>query len=252
MFSWEKEGIRFMQDASEYGSYYRRLAELLRPYLTKQSRICDAGCGLGFLSLELAPFVREVVAVDADRRALEVLEENCRKKKEKKIRILQGDMMQLNEGEIFDSMIFCFFGSMDEILSIAERHCRGTVFVFKKNYDRHRFSVGNHAFLHDGFEMAKARLNELSIPFEKQTLELEFGQPFRKVEAARRFYEIYSQDAEKAVITDEFLRKKLVRTEQEEFPYYLPHQRRVGFLKLDAGEIRRSAVRKAGSLERID
>lgn len=237
MFNWEKDGIRFMKDASEVTSYNRKLAKEIRSYVTKESRICDAGCGLGYLSIELAPFVKEVVSVERDPNALAVLEEVSQKKNIQTIRPLCGDAMQLSKEECFDAMVFCFFGNTDEILEIAKKHCRGTVIAIKKNYSRHRFSVGNHAFLHDGYEKAQARLLELGIPFEGKELELEFGQPFRSFEDARVFYEIYSQDRQKEVITDEFLKEKLVETGDETFPYYMPHRRKLGMVVFQAEDI---------------
>lgn len=242
MFNWEKDGIRFMKDASEHTSYYQRLAERIRPYVTKESRICDTGCGLGYLSLELAPFAKEVVSIDADARALSVLEEKCQEQSIQNIQTLCGDAKKLDEAEHFDCMIFCFFGNMDEILEIAKKHCRETVIVIKKNYTKHRFSVGSYAFLHDGYKEAGLYLAELGIPFEGTELELEFGQPFRSVEDARLFYEIYSQDSEKEAITDEFLRKQLIQTEEGAFRYYMPHRRRLGFMKLDAEDIRKRGM----------
>ena len=64
-----------------------------------------------------------------------------------------------------------------------------------------------------------------------QELELEMGQPFCSWESARRFFEIYSRDEDKSVITDDFLRSKLVETGREDFPLYLPQKRSVGYLK---------------------
>lgn len=115
---WVEDMIRFMRDASEYGTYNQELANLLAPELTRDMHICDAGCGLGYLSLAL-----------------------------------------------------------------------------------------------------------------------EFGQPFRSLADARRFYEIYSKDADKSLITDEFLLNKLESTGQTMFPYYMPHLRSLAILKFRAGDI---------------
>ncbi len=40
-------------------------------------------------------------------------------------------------------MVFCFFGSMEEILATAARCCRGTVLAVVRNDESHRFS-GKH------------------------------------------------------------------------------------------------------------
>jgi hypothetical protein len=41
----------------------------------------------------------------------------------------------------YDAMVFCFFGSMDEILSAAKAQCRGRVIAVKRDQTAHRFTV---------------------------------------------------------------------------------------------------------------
>ena len=127
-------------------------------------------------------------------------------------------------------MVFSFFGRMEEIAAIARAQCRGTVFVFKKNYTTHRFSVERHPLGHEGFRAGAEWLTDRGVPFVSAELELEMGQPLRSMAAARRFFELYSRDADKSLITDAFLREKLVPTGQAEYPWYLPHTRSVGCL----------------------
>ena len=52
---WHEDMIRFMTDASEYGDYYRQLTEKMLPWLSADMHICDAGSGLGYLSLAWPP-----------------------------------------------------------------------------------------------------------------------------------------------------------------------------------------------------
>ena len=75
MFRWTDDMIRYMADAGRQTDFHRRLTAELLPYLSPQDRVCDAGCGLGFLSLALAPHVRHVMAADCDAQALSVLKE---------------------------------------------------------------------------------------------------------------------------------------------------------------------------------
>ena len=67
-------------------------------------------------------------------------------------------------------------------------------------------------------------------------MSLEFGQPFRSFEDARRFFETYSKDADKTVITDEFLMERLMPGEGD-FPYYMPHRRKVAILTFESKDI---------------
>ena len=77
MFQWNEEMVRFMRTASEYGDYHRRLVQRMRPALHSADHICDAGCGLGYLSLALAPYVRRVTAADRSEASLDDLRQNC-------------------------------------------------------------------------------------------------------------------------------------------------------------------------------
>lgn len=237
MYQWAEDMIRFMRDASEYGDYNQKLAEMMRPWLTKDSHICDAGCGLGYLALALAPYAGKVTAMDKNADALRVLRKNCESRKISNVTIQCGDISEWLPEQPFDSMAFCFFGNIDEILTIAGQRCRGTVFAIKKNYAEHRFSVGSHRGGNDSYANAIRRLQELKIPHEGTAMELEFGQPFRSFEDARCFFETYSCDNDPALITDAFLREKLRETGEPDFPYYLPHRRKVGWLKFEMADV---------------
>ena len=234
MYRWEPDMIRYMRDASENSSYNRELVAEMLPWLNQEMRVCDAGCGLGYLSMELAPHVEHVTAVDINADALQDL----REKAISNVTVRCGDIGALQPARPYDAMVFCFFGGIEEILRIAREQCGGSVFVISRNYTTHRFSVGDYPTGSYGFSRAKMVLSEQGIPFEEKILQLEFGQPFRSLEDARRFFELYSRDENKQLITDEFLKEKLVQ-QPGEFPWYLPHLRNIGFLRFDAQEISR-------------
>lgn len=234
MFQWNEEMVRFMRDASEYSDYHRRLVQWMLPDLHPGDHICDAGCGLGYLSLALSPYVRRVTAADRSREALSVLRENCTRRAVQNIDIRPGDIRADSPDTAYDAMVFCFFGTIEEVAAIARGQCRGTVFVFKKHYATHRFSVGSHPTGHESFRAAAEWLAERGVPFEAAELELEMGQPLRSTEEARRFFRLYSRDEDKSVITDEFLRGRLIETGRTDFPLYLPHKRSVGCLKFSS------------------
>ena len=238
---WYEDMVRFMRDASEYGTYNQELADMLAPYLTKEMHICDAGCGLGYLSLALAPYAGRVTAVEKNPDALAVLEENCRNLGIANIEPRCGVIQEVLPERKYDAMVFCFFGRIQEILEIAGRQCSGTVFIITRTYTTHRFSVGSHPNGSRGYWGTREALTGLGVPFEERIFDLEFGQPFRSLEDARRFFEIYSLDEDKSAIDDEFLRSKVVDTGRADFPLYMPHLRNLAILKFDATDIELSA-----------
>lgn len=233
---WEKDMVRFMRDASEYSTYNQELVKQISPYLNKNMHVCDAGCGLGYLSLALAPHVASVTGVERHPDASAVLAENSRRLGLDNVIPRCGPIETTLPETPYDAMVFCFFGGIDEILTISRAQCRGRVIIITRNYTNHRFSVGEHKTGSYGRRTSHEALEKLGIPFEETTLSLEFGQPFRSFEDARRFYETYSKDADKAVITDEFLMDKLVAGEGD-FPYYMPHRRELAILTFESKDI---------------
>ena len=234
---WQKDMIRFMTDASEYGDYYRQLTEKMLPWLSADTHICDAGSGLGYLSLALAPHLRQVTAVERHPDAAAVLTSNCRSRSIGNVTSRCGSIDEVLPSEKYDAMVFCFFGGIRQTLELAKQQCRGEVFVFTRNYQNHRFSAGSLPTGWDGYPQFRTLLEEMGIPFHLETIAPEFGQPFRNLEEARRFYELYSKDQDRSLLTESFLRDKLMETGREDFPLYAPHQRHIAFFHFSVKDI---------------
>ena len=231
MFQWNAEKVRFMEDAAAWGDFHARLAAELAPYLPRNGHVCDAGCGTGHLALALSPYVKRVTAVDVSEQALALLAENCQKRGITNIDIRCGDIAQLPPETPYDAMVFCFFGHMEEILTISAAQCRGTVLAVMRNDGCHRFSAARPAIRHGGYPRGREELTARGIPFHAAERELPMGQPFRTVADARRFFELYQSPDDTTPVTDDFLRQRLTATGREDFPLYLPQTRRFGLLR---------------------
>ncbi|MCI6836641.1 MAG: methyltransferase domain-containing protein [Clostridiales bacterium] len=236
-FAWTPERVRFMANADAHTDYYQKLARWLAPWLPKNGHVCDAGCGLGSLSLALLPYVQEVTAVDRSPLALAELRAKKQENNRNTLEILQGDIASLPPRIPYDAMVFCFFGAMSEILPIAKAQCRGQLFILKKNYLTHRFSAGNIPIEGDRFDRSKALLAKLGIPFEAEEQSLELGQPLASLEEARQFFTLYSRDKASSVFTDAYLKSRLVPGHIPDFPWYLPQEKKVGLIRLHTRDI---------------
>lgn len=230
LLDWNPDMIRFMMDASERTEYYRVLTDLLRPWLQPDMALCDAGCGLGYLSLALAPYVREITAVDINPRPLEVLQTLAEERGVRNIRVLCGDVAKLTPENPYDAMVFCLYGSMEKVLQVTAAQTAGRVFAFKRNYRTHRFSAGEYPLEQEYLSGAELQLREAGISYSLQNVSPEFGQPFRCFEDVRRFYRLYARDRDENCFTDEFLRSRIRETGDPEFPFYLPQTRAMGLL----------------------
>ena len=120
MFEWTEERVSFMADACERTDFHEKLAALLAPYLKRTDSVCDAGCGLGYLSLALSPLVGHVTAAERDDRALDVLRRQLARRHIRNVTPLCTDVLAYTPSEPFDAMVFCFFGSMEEIVAAAD------------------------------------------------------------------------------------------------------------------------------------
>lgn len=233
---WDEDTIRWMKDASEAASYNRELAAYIGRQLPAGSHVCDAGCGLGYLSLELSRYAARVTAVDISQDALEVLRENCAARGISNVSLRCGDIEQLEPETPYDAMAFCLFGGGDDALRIAAAQCRGDVFMVLRNYSSHRFSVNQHRMEYTVCRNVRDLLERLHVPYQYEERALDLGQPFRSMEDARRFFIRYSRDDERA-ISDAFLLSRVQPTGKNDFPYYMPHKREVGILRLRAADI---------------
>lgn len=239
MFRWMDDMIRFMADAAGRTDFHQRLAAELLPWLHPDDAVCDAGCGLGYLSLALAPHVRHITAVEREQRALAVLERELAARHIENVTPLCADVFTHRPEKPYDAMVLCFFGSMDEILAVAKTQCRGRVIAVKRDQTDHRFTVTKQPLggIH-GVDAACRRLEELGIPYELKRTAFRFDQPFRSWEDARRFFEMYRRRDDASLITDELLRQRLEATGDGEFPWRLPSARPAGIITFDALKIR--------------
>lgn len=228
MFKWTQESIAYMDDACRRTDFHRKLTAELQPYLRETDCVCDAGCGLGYLSLSLAPYVGAVTAVEWDSQALAVLEREVKAQGIANVTAVQGDVLAYRPEKPYDAMVFCFFGSIEEILAAAARCCRGTVLAVVRNDARHRFSGKSRGPGRHSYETACRILTEKGISFTTRTASFAFDQPFRSLEAARRFFELYGGS--------EDWRARLVETGDPEFPWRLRSRRDFGLIVFQMGD----------------
>ena len=233
MLVWTPDTVRFQRDAAQYGSYHQTLAKHLAAHLPPDAHICDAGCGLGYLSRALAPFCKRVTAIDSSAMALAVLRENT----PKNVEIREGDIFTLSPDAQYDAMVFSFFGTMDETLLLARKHCRGKVILVKRGWTQHRFSLAPAPVQRYTSSETEQYLRVRGIPFAHETLLLDMGQPFRSKEDAVRFFSAYGQAGESSVISFENIASRLQKTDNSVFPYYLPQEKPLGIFSFDAADI---------------
>lgn len=188
MFQWNEGMVAYMDRAARHTRYYQTLAEQIGTRLGKNDRICDAGCGLGYLSLALAEYVGTVEAVDVSEEALDILRSNCAERFN--IRPIHADIHTW-ETAPYDAMVFCYFGRMEQIIEIARRLCKGRLYIIKGRSSRHLFSKDGECTWRETADMAAEWMQAQGIAYEETQLDLELGQPFLSRADAERFATLY-------------------------------------------------------------
>lgn len=230
IFSWNEERIRLYLDASRYTNFHQKLSTYIIPYLQKQDKVFDFGCGLGQLDIVLSPYVKTIKGFDASDIAIEAFQKSVEENSLSNITSFCQETQAVQE--TCDVGIMSFFGmSWGEI----ERHfnlCQRsliTIFnwendstLYPVNYRRTRKLTGNSLL---------NLVEEQSVDFEKHVIDLEFGQPFHTYADAEGFIRDFAPAIPDAECTA-FLEENLQSSSSEEFEYYLPNKKKIGIFVL--------------------
>ena len=229
MFVWTEESAAFWADSAAYTKAYDRLAEKTAACLAPGSTLFEGGCGLGHLSAALARQGFAVTAMDLSPLPLGHIRP-C-----PGLTVRQGDAFALPGDELYDGGVFCFFGSVPEVLRWAKGHCRDRLILFKKNWAAHRFTRDPGAIRKFTYPLTCAELREQGVPYETEVFDLDMGQPFRSLPDAVRFFRLYDPAS---AMTEADILPRLKATEDPAFPYYLPAVRPVGMICIRADDLR--------------
>ena len=100
--------------------------------------------------------------------------------------------------------------------------------VVVRNDESHRFSGKHREPGRHSYETACRMLAAKGMCFTARTEAFDFDQPFRSLEDARRFFELYGGN--------EDWRSRLVETGDPEFPWQLPSRREFGLITFQMGD----------------
>ncbi|MBR0416211.1 MAG: hypothetical protein IJI56_00175, partial [Firmicutes bacterium] len=166
-----------------------------------------------------------------------VLKQNCEKYHIENVDIVCKDINDLVTEKPFDAMLFCMYGEFPEDLQIAKRLCSGKILIVTRNQLNHSFSPGGGKHAKPNYAEAVAFCKENDIPFISKETEIEFGQPIRSIEDACLFFKTYLRDGDEDLLTEDFVKSRLVENDDDIFPWYIPKKRPLGFLIIDTKDI---------------
>lgn len=230
---WQDDMVAFMTKASLYGNYNSSLADIISKYLDKNDTICDAGCGLGFLSFELTKKGFDITAVDSNEKAISVLNENSNGLAN--INAICTDLFSYETDEKFSAMIFNYFGNIEEIITLSKKLCKNKIIIVKRSDKKSGFSLDQNES-RNSFSKISEYLDKEKIRYTKEEAEIEFGQPFENTDEAVKFFELYKNpDSPKA--TKEDVLSLLIKTDDEKYPLYYPHKKQITVAVIDVKDL---------------
>lgn len=229
MYRWNPEMVYYMNQASKDTEYYKELAEHIAPYLTKDSIICDVGCGIGGLAIELSRFCKKVYAVDISDQVIESLKDRLAEEGISNVEAICTDVFDWRPEEQADAAVYCMFGTVDEINRIGRHLEVSQQFIVRRLVKDHQFKIKEGKQHRNSAPEMMEELREKHFVFEYEEMTLSLDQPFKNFEEAVKFFELYNRTKEK--ISDEEIKSRLVRQDNEEYPYLLPSKKRMGIIR---------------------
>lgn len=233
IYQWDSEMIKFMNQAAEETEYYKELVAHILPYISKDSILCDVGCGLGYLATELAKYCKKVYAVDISEEVIEILKERIEKEQITNVEALCRDVFTWNPKEQIDATVYCMFGSVEEIEQIGKHLNVSQQFIVRRLVKEHKFKIKEkNSWKHR--HSAMGMLEDLEqhgwmCKYEEMTASLD--QPFKSLEEAVRFFEVYNKTEEK--VTLEEVKERLIKQENKKYPYVFPAKKRMGLIQFN-------------------
>lgn len=233
MYLWDSKMIYFMNQAAEKTEYYKELASCIAPHITKDSVLCDVGCGLGYLAIELSKYCKKVYAVDISGEVIEELRKKLKKEGIANVEALTTDVFTWKPEEDIDATIYCMFGSLEEIDQIGRQLHVKQQFIVRRLSRQHKFKIKEkeqRAHRHSAQAMAE-ELDQKGIRYEYCELTACLDQPFRNLEEAVTFFEIYNKTPERVTLDE--VKERVVKNDDEEYPYLFPAEKRMGLIQIN-------------------
>ena len=232
MFKWTDKSIDLWIRAEKYTDHYVELSNRLKEFINKDQYIYDIGCGLGFVDLELSPYVKKIKSFDIEQRVLNVLYKNAKDRNINNIEVCNTDWTKEADNSC-DTLMACSFGNIVECLDDFLRISKDQVILVKRHKPKEskKYVKGVRAF---SAEASEAYLKDKNIKYEKYVFESEFGQPLKSYEEAVWFTEFHGMN--RNIPVEDFLRDNLIKKDSSEYKYYLPNKKEMVIFVIKADQ----------------
>ncbi|HHU22021.1 MAG TPA: methyltransferase [Clostridiales bacterium] len=213
-FTWSEKTINWYAAAVAFTGFGQKLADVLTNFLPKNETVCDMGCGIGYLALELASRGYRVTAIDKDTRAIGWLRNELQRRGISLLEVVERDWLSLRDRPLWDNIVMVSAGRRSDKDLFFRSLCRKRLIIIDRtNLDSHVRSDGGTSVW--CLNLPTERGEHLTLTFS-----LEFGQPLKSVEDARDYISTFG-----GAETLEDTLSTLINTGNADYPFYLPYRK---------------------------
>ena len=143
LYSWDEKSMAWYINAVNYESFHSVAAEMILERLPENPTVCDIGCGVGALTMHLAPKCKNVFAMDLNSKPLFYLEEEMARRGHTNVDVVCGDFDDTGAPkEKYDAAIFCLAGGVPNFLGRGLMWAKKVFFIENATDKRSFSSVG--------------------------------------------------------------------------------------------------------------
>jgi len=227
-FEWNPDTIRWYQAANQYTGFYKNIAELITPCLEGYSTLCDIGCGLGLIDLELSKCIRNITCIDINQHAIEALQKSIEERKITNIQPLVMDSQDINQS--WDVIYISFFGARE--LETFLPHCKKLIAVMNKKQQVELYPKKYRKVNKTTAGEVEERLKKQEIHNSQREVSFEFGQPLNSREDAEKFVRTHASEITQEDL-ERFLAERLSETGDNEYPFFISRMKSIVLFEID-------------------
>lgn len=230
-FDWNEGTIRRYIEANEYTGFFKNVAQIIKPKLKGFSSLCDIGCGLGLLDLELHHSIKQTTCTDINQTALTTLQRII---DEKNIDNITTQIMDSNniEGQ-WDIILVSFFGARE--LQNFLPHCKKLIAIVHGDKKGKLSPPKCHTSKKMSVSDVEENLKAEGIHYSLSHHAFEFGQPLTSMEDAKEYIKDHTSNITTESL-DLYLSQKIKKTGEEKYPFYIPHMKKMGIFEIQGEE----------------
>lgn len=226
-FIWNHKKIRWFQEADIYTGFSKNVARLLAPKLAGYTTLCDIGCGLGLIDIELSQSISSITCIDISQEAIEALNKNIAEREIANIEPLLLDFKEIKGS--WDVILISFFGyrHLEHFLN----YCQKLIVVIGKNNQSELYPEKYRKSPKYTAAQLEQDLEQKGITYSLTEAVFEFGQPLLSLEDAEEFVRIQAPEITAEDLVN-FLDLRLVETGETKYPFLLPRLKSIGIFEI--------------------